>query len=148
MLVHTFCIGCHHRLEDSAKDHILSARIFVCSGCTRRRRFQHLLCRREGLIGLSAAMALMNPSYDFRQYEFIATDEWDEWPQLNEDIDSMLRDPVASILRQNVLSRIYRRFRNKGPHEGRSSIRNGLRPSLEKCIMNDLIETHRTPRNG
>ncbi|KAL2829125.1 hypothetical protein BJY01DRAFT_228011 [Aspergillus pseudoustus] len=65
-------------------------------------------------------MALMKPSYDFRQYEYISTDEWDAWPQLNEDIDNMFRDPVASILRQNVFSRTLRRFRSEWPHEGRS----------------------------
>jgi hypothetical protein len=117
MFVHTFCIACHQKLEDPAKDGILSARIFICAGCTPRRRFQHLLGRRKGIIGLAAAMALTNPSYNFRQYKHITTSEWDEWPQLNEDISNTLCHPIRSLLRQNAFSRALRSFQMKLLHK-------------------------------
>jgi hypothetical protein len=114
MFVHIFCIACHRKLDSyPAKDHILSARILICGDCTRRRRFQHLLCRPNGILGLAAAMALMNPSYDFRQYKYIATCELHEWPQLASDIYNMLCHPVASLLRQNVFSRTFRNIKSK-----------------------------------
>jgi hypothetical protein len=115
MFVHTFCITCHQKLEDPAEDGVLTARIFICADCAPRRRFQHLLSHREGIIGLAAAMALTNPSYNFRQYKHIASSEWHEWPQLNKDISNTLCHPIRSLLRQNACSRALRNFQRKRP---------------------------------
>jgi threonine dehydrogenase-like Zn-dependent dehydrogenase len=116
MFVHTYCIACHQKHQKQeywAKDHILSARIVTCGNCTRRRRFQHLLCRRNGIIGLAITMALMNPSYNFMQYEYIAIDEWYGWPLLNQDIHEALCYPMASIFKQTALAHIFRRFKSR-----------------------------------
>jgi hypothetical protein len=111
MFVHLFCIACHQRLDSfPAKDNKLSARLLSCGDCTRRKRFQHLLCRRRGIIGLAAAMAFMNSSYDFGQYRYIVMDGW---PQLDEDIYAVLCHPAASIFRQNIFNRVYQRVKRK-----------------------------------
>jgi hypothetical protein len=131
MFVHMYCIACHQKLEYPAKDGFLSAMLFICASCTTRRRFQHLLCRRKGIIGLAAAMALTNPSYNFRQYKYIASSEWDEWPQLNEDISDTLCQPIRSLLRQNAFSRALRSFQRKRLNKGMSQ-------SYSQCTHIDL----------
>jgi hypothetical protein len=55
-------------------------------------------------------MALMNPSINFRQYDYIAADEW---PQYDEDISNMLCRPAVSIFRQNAISRLFRGCKRK-----------------------------------
>jgi hypothetical protein len=110
-MIHLFCIACHQHLDSyPAKDNNFSASLFICGGCTKRRRFHYLVHRRDGILGLAAAMALMNPSINFRQYKYIATDQW---PQHNKDICNMLCHPVESILKQNAFSRLFRTFKCK-----------------------------------
>jgi hypothetical protein len=131
MIVDLFCIACHRHLDSyPAKNHILSARIIICDRCIKRKHFRHLVRRRDGILGLAAAMALMNPSYNFRQYEDIAAEEW---PKHNEDICKMLCHPVASILDQNVFSRIFRKFQ---AHILYVSPWESYRPIIEGLITN------------
>jgi hypothetical protein len=116
MFVHIFCIACHQRLGSfPAKDNTLSARLFSCGNCTRRRRFQHLLRRRCGTITLAAAMAVMYSSYSFEQYRYIVMDGW---PQLDEYIYIYAArcHPATSVFRQGILNRVYQRGRRKSTY--------------------------------